>query len=85
MTQSTFCLTYSLPIILHCVEWRVAFSILQPWYDEVKDYNFSYGGFAMNTGILSYFVLGKRNTNFTLTLNTGHFTQLVWRSTTQVC
>ena len=57
MTQSTFCLTYSLPIILHCVEWRVTFSILQPWYDEVKDYNFSYGGFAMNTGILSYIVL----------------------------
>ena len=38
-------------------------TILQAWYDEVKDYNFSYGGFAMNT---------------------GHFTQLVWRDTVKV-
>ena len=36
---------------------------MQAWYDEVKDYNFSYGGFAMNT---------------------GHFTQLVWRETVKV-
>ena len=42
---------------------EVIVKILQAWYDEVKDYNFSYGGFAMNT---------------------GHFTQLVWRDTVKV-
>ena len=43
-------------------QWR-AEQAVQAWYDEVKDYNFSYGGFAMNT---------------------GHFTQLVWRETVKV-
>ena len=43
-------------------QWR-AEQAVQAWYDEVKDYNFSYGGFSMNT---------------------GHFTQLVWRETVKV-
>jgi uncharacterized protein YkwD len=36
---------------------------VQNWYDEIKDYNFSNGGFSMQT---------------------GHFTQVIWRSTTHV-
>jgi uncharacterized protein YkwD len=38
-------------------------SVVGMWYDEVRDYSFSRGGFSMQT---------------------GHFTQVVWRGTTQV-
>lgn len=38
-------------------------SVTAMWYDEVAQYRFPDGGFAMNT---------------------GHFTQLVWRGTTQL-
>jgi uncharacterized protein YkwD len=38
-------------------------SVVQYWYDEIKDYSFKNGGFSMQT---------------------GHFTQVVWRGTTQV-
>jgi uncharacterized protein YkwD len=38
-------------------------SVARMWYDEVKLYNFSRGGFSMET---------------------GHFTQVVWKQTTQI-
>ncbi|MCW5801864.1 MAG: hypothetical protein KIT31_05710 [Deltaproteobacteria bacterium] len=38
-------------------------SVLQMWYDEVRDYNFERGAFSMKT---------------------GHFTQVVWRGSTQL-
>ncbi|KAG2189923.1 hypothetical protein INT46_001938 [Mucor plumbeus] len=38
-------------------------SVVNGWYSEVKDYDYSKTGFSMNT---------------------GHFTQVVWKSTTKV-
>jgi len=35
----------------------------QNWYDEIGQYNYTYGGFSMNT---------------------GHFTQVVWKGTKEV-
>ena len=38
-------------------------AVVQGWYEEVAEYDFGSGGFAMNT---------------------GHFTQVVWKGTTQL-
>ncbi len=57
------------------------------WYDEIKDFRFGYGGFAMNTGENSNnydkdFISILVNNLFCE--NSGHFTQVVWKGTKEM-